>query len=399
MWSRRLWLLSACSALIGTVLPAEAPPAHVANWLALLQQAAPENNSLHQAVATLLRADPVRLDPEPALLVVTYRARGAEVRDVVAQLYDSPPADVAAVLNPAGTVRNRLGDDLGDSADSFLGLLGRPANYLGSAAEVNRQQRAFNATFAGDLTLLREQTVEPLHVIAILPQAGRYLPGSLASRVKSLVVTAELDFGEWRARLGLLTDNPDAAEQVGNVVAAWRELAGSLAEMYAGYSSGRHLREALSASKVEVTGNQVTATGVIPAATVVRVAKEAAGHGGGCPAGAPCDRTKVAVCHNPGRQQITLCLAPAAVATFLAHGDYCGPCRPLPPPCPPGAPCARNKVAICHKQHGRPDQTLCVDASTVAGYLAQGDSCGPCRTGGGDHGDDHGHDHGDDKGH
>ena len=48
---------------------------------------------------------------------------------------------------------------------------------------------------------------------------------------------------------------------------------------YAGHSSGQRLRESITAAKIEVTGDQVNATGIIPAAMMMRVAKEMAGHG------------------------------------------------------------------------------------------------------------------------
>jgi len=299
------------------------PPA---GWATLLEQAAPNNPALLSSVISLMNKSraSTKSNADPSLMVVSYHRDPSGVRDVVIQLYGEPAKDVAGLLNPQGTVRGRLGDELFGSADGFLGLVYRQVSYLGGQAEVQRQQRAMASTLAGDLTLLREQTVEPLHVVAVMPKASQYLPGSLRSKVQSVVVNAELSFGEWRGKIGFVTGDERTAEQVGYTVAAWREMAVSMADTFASYSSGKPLRDALSKSTVEVAGNQVFASVAIPSDTAVRVAKEAAGHGGGCPPGGVCGSDKVAVCHTQSGQ--TLCVPPSAVASHLAHGDTCGPC-------------------------------------------------------------------------
>ncbi|MEI6082833.1 MAG: hypothetical protein WCS70_00875 [Verrucomicrobiota bacterium] len=290
-------------------------------WLNHLSLSAPEHAGLVDNVLPLLRGAPAAVDPD--LAVVTFRTGAAGIKDAVIQLYQAPTSGGAPVLNPQGVVRDRVGESMADSADKLLGLVLQQPACFGAATEVRRQRRALNLTFNGDLTLLREQTVEPLYVVGVLVHAERYLPRSLSARVRAVVLTAQLDFGEWRGRLNFVTDNPADAEQVGNIVAAWRDLAGSLAAHFAGHSSGDRLRAALQASTVVVNENQVTATSAIPAPVVVRVAKEAAGHGSGCPPGGVCDRNKIAICH---KSSTTLCLPPAAVSAHLAHGDTCGPC-------------------------------------------------------------------------
>jgi hypothetical protein len=301
-----------------------------------------------KAVSTLVSQSPeARGDQEsttPSLVIVSYRKLQAAVRDIVVQVFYDPLAGELNVLNPDGYVRNRLGNELFNSADQLLGLMYYKATCLGDQAQVRLQQRALEATLSGDMTLLREQTVEPLYVVVIMPRAGHFLPGSLRSRVRSIVVNAELTLGQWRTKVGLVTDNQETAEQVGTVVAAWRELGASLAETFATTASGKPLREALQNASVEVADNQVLATASVPSQTVVRACKEITGH-------AP--PKKVAVCHK-GR---TIMVSEAAVPAHLAHGDTLGPCP----------------VTICHK--GR---TIQVPVESLASHLAHGDTVGPC---------------------
>jgi hypothetical protein len=294
-------------------------------WLQHLHAVVPEHAELTQVVLPLLRD--TALDKKPELAFVTFRHTRAGIQDPVVLLYAPVPPNHPRLVNPQGVVRDRVGEGLTDTADKLLAVIHQAPVCYGAPVEVRRQQRALQLSLTGDLTLLREQTVEPLHIVGVLPEAERYLPLSLRHRVNAVILSAQLDFGEWRSRLHFVTDNLADAEQVGHIVAAWRDFAGALAAHYAGDEAGARLRQALQASTVTVVENQVAATAAVPAPVVVRAAKEVAGHGGGCPPGGPCDRNKIPVCHKePGRPQITLCLPPTAVPAHLAHGDTCGPC-------------------------------------------------------------------------
>jgi hypothetical protein len=224
---------------------------------------------------------------EPSLMVISYRQHDAQVDNVVVQVYQTPAAGTISILNPDGVVRARLGDELFGSAESLMQLLYHPVSYLGDPADITRQRRAMEAAIEGDLTLLREQTVDPLRVVVVMPRAEKFLPGSIRTRVQSVVLSSELTFGEWHSQLAMITDSEQTAQQVGNTIAAWREIASTLANTYAKHSAGLPLRESLESSEVRVAENQVIALASVSSKTVVRVTKEVAGHGGakGCTIG------------------------------------------------------------------------------------------------------------------
>jgi len=307
-------------------------PTQYSECLTLLRETARVSPTLVEAVSAMLNhpADPSQPVPQrpPSLMVVTYREQAGQARDLVVQLFFDPPGSEAGVLNADGYVRARLGDDLSNSADQLLSLMYHDVVYFGQPDQVEHEQRAFQAAINGDLTLLREETVDPMRVLVVMPHGGTFLPSSLRSRVRGLVVDADLSFGTWSAQVGMVTDDAEAAEQVGNIVAAWRDMAMSFADTFASHSSGKQLRESLQSSTVQVAANRVLASASVDTRTVVRATKEITGHGGGCPPGGPCSRDKVAVCHkvDHGHEQ-TLCVAPSAVAAHLAHGDRCGPCE------------------------------------------------------------------------
>jgi len=320
-------------------------PVVAADFLALLRRALPDNSGLAPVVAALLDGAELRTMPgTPSVMVVLYRLNDGEPKDVVVQLLREQDLEAAGVLNPEGLVHGRVGSEIYESADNLLGLMYHHVSYAGDARMVAASKRAVEAGWSGDLTFLREMTVEPLYVVVVIPHASKFLPGSLRTRVKSAVAKAELTFGEWRNELSLFTEDNHAAEQVGMVVAAWRDMAKSMADTFASHSSGAPLREALESSSVRVEDNQVISAATVPAATAVRAAKEIVGHG---------SPKKVVICHK-GR---TIEVAESAVEAHLAHGDTLGPCP----------------VTICHK--GR---TIQVPESSVAAHLAHGDTIGPC---------------------
>lgn len=311
---------------------ASTAPAQYSECLTLLQKTDRVSPALVEAVGVLLNhpADSAQTVPQrsPSLMVVTYREQAGQARDLVVQLYFDPLGADANVLNADGYVRARLGDELSNSADQLLRLMFHDVVYFGQPQQVEHEQRAFQAAMNGDLTLLREETIDPMRVLVVMPHGGTFLPSSLRSRVRGLVVDANLSFGTWQAQVGMVTDDAAAAEQVGNIVAAWREMAVSLADTFAGHSSGKQLRESLKSSTVQVADNRVLASASVDTRTVVRVTKEISGHGGGCAPGGVCPRDRVAVCHKvDSRREQTLCVTPSEVAAYLAHGDRCGPCE------------------------------------------------------------------------
>jgi hypothetical protein len=250
------------------------------------------------------------------------------VRDIVVQAYYDPIGADVTTLNADGYVRARLGSELSGSANQLLGLMYDQVVYFGPKDQVAHEQRAFQAAINGDMTLLREQTVDPLRLLVVMPHGGTFLPSSLRSRVHGLVLDATLEFGTWSGKIAMVTTDGESAEQVATIVSAWRDMAISLADTFASHSSGKQLRQALQASTVQVVANRVLASAAVDSRTVVRASKEITGHGGGCPPGGVCSGDKVAICHKiDGAHQQTLCVAPSAVAAHIAQGDRCGPCE------------------------------------------------------------------------
>jgi len=315
-----------------SVRPASTPaPADYTECLTLLRDTERVGPVLVEAVAQLLNhsenaSQSVPHRP-PSLMAVSFRENAGQVRDIVVQACYDPLGGNVNTSNVDGYVHSPLGGELAGSADQFLGLMRQPAVCFGPKDSVERRQRAFQAALSGDLTLLRQETIDPLRLLVAMPHGGTYLPISLRSRVGGLVLDAKLEFGTWSGRVALVTSDGQAAEQVATVLSAWRDIAISLAETFASRETGKDLRQALEASTIQVVANRVLASAAVDSSTVARAARELVGHAGGCPPAGVCSNGMVAVCHKrSGQPAQTLCVPPSEVAGRLAAGDTCGPC-------------------------------------------------------------------------
>jgi hypothetical protein len=155
--------------------------------------------------------------------------------------------------------------------DDWLNLLTESqVRYLGPEKEVLMRQRAFHSALQADLTLMREQTVEPLHLIILMTDPERLLPECLSRRVRSAIVEADLAYGEWQGRIHLMTADPDMAQQVELLLTSWREMAMSVVGIYASSDTNPTARRALEAGTITAQGNEVLATGSVPSSLGIR---------------------------------------------------------------------------------------------------------------------------------
>ena len=272
------------------------------------------NPTLVAAVTPLLNhpEDASQAVPQkpPSLLAVTWRENTGQVRDIVVQTYYDPLGGDASILDADGHVPAHLGGELSGAADQFLGLMYQHAVYFGHKDQVRYEQRAFQAALNGDMTLFREQTVDPLRLLVVAPHGDTILPTSLRSRVHGLVLDATLELGTWSGQVGMVTSDGESAEQVAAIVSAWRDMALSLADTFGGQNSGKQIRQALQSSAIQVVSNRVLASASVDSRLAVRASKEIAGRAGSCPPAAPVVRTKWPCATRSTRHTSRRCASP-----------------------------------------------------------------------------------------
>jgi hypothetical protein len=115
----------------------------------------------------------------------------------------------------------------------------------------------------GDPTLLCEQTVEPLRVVAVLAAPDSLLPGSIRSRVRAVAIKAELAFERWRCDVRLISASPEAAAATATTLASWREMARSVVDVYGNSDTKRTVRQALDDCRIETIGDTVIVRGTV----------------------------------------------------------------------------------------------------------------------------------------
>jgi hypothetical protein len=209
------------------------------------------------------------------------------------------------------------------SVDEWLNMLTESQiHYLGPEKEVRMRERAFHSALRADLTPMREQTAEPLCLIILMAEPERLLPQCLSRRVRSVIVEADLAFGEWQCRVHLMTADAGAAQQVELLLAAWRELAMTAAGIYASSDTNTSARRALEAGTLEVKGNEVLYTGSVPDSLGIRVVRKLTRWSVEEVAWEDEAKT-VTICQHGQTQQV-----PAVkLSACLAGGAHLGPCR------------------------------------------------------------------------
>ncbi len=302
------------------------PTAGLQNYLTLLSGLYTNDKTLVGAVESLLeervqQTGPVHADP--ALVAISYRKVDGNTSNVVVQLFDHPNQATECVVANTRLASSRLGPEILNPIDEWLNLLTETRiNYLGPEKEVFMRQRAFHSALQADLTLMREQTVEPLHLVILITDPERLLPQCLSHRVRSAIVEADLAYGQWQCRIHLMTADSDTAQQVELLLATWREMAISVLDIYGSSATNPTARRALEAGTLTVQGNDVLATGSVPSSLGIRAVtkltrwavEEVAWE----------DEPKmVTICQGGKTQQVRA----LDLSACLARGAHLGPCR------------------------------------------------------------------------
>jgi hypothetical protein len=239
-------------------------PPELQKYVTLLSNHCGNEAGLAEEVDSLLRQ--ARQQNEPslnsiALLAISYRSRDGKARDVVVHLFEEPKEKKGKVAATPRLASSRLGQDVLTPVDEWLEIATESqVSYLGPREVVQQRQRAYQTILQADPTLLREQTVEPLHLILLVLDPGRFLPECLSRRVGQAIVEVEFTSSEWRCRVRHLTGDNDTAEQVAALLAGWREIAASVADMYVADDLKQVARNALMNAVIEVKRDEISAT-------------------------------------------------------------------------------------------------------------------------------------------
>jgi hypothetical protein len=283
------------------------------------------DETLVGAVESLLQQRMRQTDsvqPNPALIVISYRRREGKATDVVVQLFRRPE-QTTEVVEAHTRLASRLGPEVLRPLDEWLNLIREPQIvYLGPEEEAGLRQRAFDAALQADLTLMHEQTIEPLHLIILIADTKQLLPQSLSHRVRSVIVEAVLAYGEWQGRIHLVTADPDVAEELEWFLASLREMAMSVARISASVATHPAARRALEAVTLTAQGKEVLATGSVPSPLGMEVATRLTGWAAEQVAWK--DQPKmVTICQRGQTQQVR----PLELSASLASGAHLGPCH------------------------------------------------------------------------
>ena len=200
---------------------------------------------------------------EPAMVIVTYRKTDGAIRDTVVQSFVQQSETFVVAQNWQAAHPRAANLPFADTFDKWMALLGQANGpSYGSPLLIRQRERQLQSLRQRELRYLREQTVEPLYTVVLLPNPGDLLPRSLRDRVAGIMVEADLASPEWTYAVRLLAPDTDAAEQVSQQLVAWQLLAHSSAPLM---SHNRIFADTLDAITVEVDGKVVFTRGGVPA--------------------------------------------------------------------------------------------------------------------------------------
>jgi len=250
-------------------------PTQFRNPVSLLRRAFPEDEPVFRTVASEFsrqsQSSDDRFGSEPILVVAAYRQEGNSVTDVVVEVFNTLD-NIPDEMVPNG--RHRLRFEHGDlftPFENWLRLICAPSvTWLGPAERSGPLKRAFDQMLKGDPTLLCEQTVEPLRMVAVLATPDSLLPGSIRSRVRAVAIKAELAFDRWQCDARLISASPEAAAATATTLISWREMARSVVDVYGNSDTKRTVRQALDSSHIETAGDTVIVRVTVPGSLSVR---------------------------------------------------------------------------------------------------------------------------------
>lgn len=221
--------------------------------LKLLRESLPDKPALDEAVTALFSDDSALPNGAPPFIIVSWREKEGVPSHVVVQSFGELPA---ASEEPSRRLPHSLErSGLFSPVENWLRLLnGASVTWLGAAEDVRPRQRAFAQLQQGDATFLLEETVEPLHVIAMMTDTTEFLPGSLRLRVSAVVMTGALSMTQWRGEARLVSESQEAAHQVTDVLAGWRAMVQPVANVYMTGDNRGKLRDAVDQCQIETVG-------------------------------------------------------------------------------------------------------------------------------------------------
>jgi hypothetical protein len=216
----------------------------------ILREQLPDKPELLEAVTKLLATPDALPSDSASLLIVSWREQAGHPTRVVVQVIGQLPAEATEPVR-----QNRRQDELFAPVENWLRLLNQvPMTWLGAAADVRQRQRLFTQLQGGEATFLREQTVEPLHVAAVMTEPAAFLPSCLRSRVRALVITGQLTLTQWSGEVRLATGSNEEAPQIAAVLASWRALAEPVASLYVASELREKFHLALDSSQINAAG-------------------------------------------------------------------------------------------------------------------------------------------------
>ena len=203
----------------GSISTAPAETALSANYLEIIFGDNPQLLAeLLEIIAKGMKDNPDIRMGEVAAILVTYRQNDGEaIKDVVAHIVGEFSLGRRTVtMHPQGFMANRMDENLWNTGQSAIRLLGRDIAVWAKDETIERpQQEIIEAIFAGEIMVVAKSLADqPLYFTAVFPAPREVVPMRMRPHVRAILMNGFISPTDGSMEMVALCNDERSAERV-----------------------------------------------------------------------------------------------------------------------------------------------------------------------------------------
>ena len=199
-----------------------------------------------------------------AMMLVTYRAEG-EVRDVAIQVFGDLNVERMPAFSTEGYWKGNLPEQYFKIGQSWLSMLGREVQILGTQEVVKRQREVLDASTGDKSAIVEDYLHDPVSFIAVVPDPSRLFADQFRNYMAAVIVKGKLCMDESRFEFVALSTDPNKAQALAQTLSDTRAMAlGTLRVRFGGSGLAESAFEQVTRSQIRADGPAVVINSMMP---------------------------------------------------------------------------------------------------------------------------------------
>ena len=202
---------------------------------------------------------------EVAMMLVTYRAEG-EIHDVAIQVFGDLNIERMPAFSSEGYWKGQLPDQYFKVGQSWLALLGRDVQILGTQEVMKRQREVLEASTGDKSSIVEDYLHDPVSFIAVIPDPSKLFSDQFRNYMAAVLVKGKLCMDESRFEFVALSTDPGKAQALAQMMSDTRSMAiSTLRVRFSGASSlAEAAFEQMMRSQIHTDGPAVVINSMMP---------------------------------------------------------------------------------------------------------------------------------------